>query len=122
MLSGGVRASRIAVYYPIETLWTKFRPLPSGIAEAGTILPEARPRRSSCRGWFDRVSDCLMDNGWEFSYLDSRGVEESEVEGGWLVHGDLRWDVLILPGVERCRSRLWTGSPNSSSTADASSY
>lgn len=31
MLSGGVRASRIAVYYPIETLWTKFRPLPSGL-------------------------------------------------------------------------------------------
>lgn len=63
-------------------------------------MPEARPEAQQLSRLFDRVSDCLMDNGWEFSYLDSRGVEESEVEGGWLVHGDLRWDVLILPGVE----------------------
>lgn len=49
MLSGGVRASRIAVYYPIETLWTKFRPLPSGLLSWDDIAGGA-PRRSSCRG------------------------------------------------------------------------
>ena len=99
MLSGGVRASRIAVYYPIETLWTKFRPLPSGLLSWDDISGGA-PEAQQLSRLFERVSDCLTDNGWEFSYLDSRGVEESEVEGGWLVHGDLRWDVLILPGVE----------------------
>ena len=105
-LSGGVRASRIAVYYPIETLWTRYRPLPSGLRSWDDVAGGA-PEAQQLSGLFDRVSDCLMDNGWEFSYIDAQGIEESKVENGYLVHGNLRWDVLILPGAETLSEEMF---------------
>lgn len=105
-LSGGVRASRIAVYYPIETLWTRYRPQPSGLRSWDDVAGGA-PEAQQLSGLFDRVSDCLMDNGWEFSYIDAQGIEESKVENGYLVHGNLRWDVLILPGAETLSEEMF---------------
>ena len=105
-LAGGVRASRIAVYYPVETLWTKYRPLPSGLRSWDDVAGGA-PEAQRLSSLFDRVSDCLLDNGWEFSYVDGQGIEEAKVDNGYLVHGNLRWDVLILPGVETLSEEMF---------------
>lgn len=107
MLSGGVRASRIAVCYPVETLWSKYRPLPTGLQSWDNVAGGA-PEAQRLSQLFDRVSDCLYDNGWEFSYVDAAGIEQSKVENRSLVHGELRWDVLILPGVETITPQMLT--------------
>ena len=107
MLAGGVRASRIAVYYPVETLWSKYRPLPSCLQSWDNVAGGA-PEAQRLSQLFDRVSDCLYDNGWEFSYVDAAGIEQSKVENKSLAHGELRWDVLILPGVETITPQMLT--------------
>ncbi|MDP4276155.1 MAG: glycosyl hydrolase [Bacteroidota bacterium] len=99
LLSGGVRASRVAVYYPIETMWTKFRPSDMRI-NTWFNVKGADPEASSLEDLFDNVSFSLLDHGWEYSYVDAQGLEESVVKDKQLCHDSLRWDVIILPGVE----------------------
>lgn len=99
MISDGVRASRIAVYYPIETLWTKYRPLATGLQSWDNVAG-GDPKAQQLSVLFDRVSDCLYDNGWEFSYIDTKGLEQAKLDKTSLAHNNLKWDVLILPGVE----------------------
>ena len=98
-LTGGVRAGKIAVYYPIETMWTKFRPLPMGLINWDQLAGGA-PQAQALDGLFDRVSDALMESQWEFSYVDAQALEQASVEDGALKNGELSWQVLILPGVE----------------------
>lgn len=97
-LSGGVRNARIAVYYPIETVWSHLRPVASGLANWDKVSGGAPEAHAHVRT-FEAVSDYLYDNQYEFSYLDSKGVIDSEVRKGKLTHALLSWDVVILPNV-----------------------
>jgi hypothetical protein len=99
MISGGVRASRIAVYYPAETLWSKYLPQPASMANFYTI-GGGHPAAQHIDSLFVNVSDALFEQQREFSFIDMKGICESTVENGRLRHGDLQWDVLILPGAE----------------------
>jgi len=100
LLSGGVRASRIAVYYPIETMWTKWKPADMRLYTWFSVTG-ADPEASVVERLFNNTSNCLLNYGWEFSYIDAQGLVESKVNGQKLCHGDeLKWDVIILPGVE----------------------
>jgi len=106
MLSGGVRASKIAVLYPIETMWTKYRPLPTWIKEWDDIIggdPEAR----KVDELFDKVSDHLYENQWEFNYIDSKTLVEAKTGDGKLIHGKFNWQVLILPAAETLPKEAW---------------
>jgi hypothetical protein len=99
MISGGVRASRIAVYYPVETLWSKYLPQPASMVNFFTI-GGGHPSAQHLDSLFVNVSEALFEHQWEFSYIDMKGICESTVENGQLHHGNLHWDVLILPGTE----------------------
>ena len=39
--------------------------------------------------------------------IDSRTLAEAKVDGGALVHGQLRWHVLVLPGVDTLPQAAW---------------
>ncbi|MDD3108632.1 MAG: glycosyl hydrolase [Alistipes sp.] len=99
MLSEGTRAARIAVYYPIETMWAKYRPLPTGLQSWDNVAGGA-PEAQHLAGLFEQVSDCLYDNGWEFCYVDGPSIEQARIENKSMGRGTLKWDLLILPGVE----------------------
>jgi hypothetical protein len=99
MISGGVRASRIAVYYPAETLWSKYLPQPASMVNFYTI-GGGHPAAQHIDSLFVNVSDALFEHQREFSFIDMKGLCESTVENGQLRHDNLQWDVLILPGVE----------------------
>jgi len=90
MMSGGTRASRIAVYYPIETLWAKYRPISFYLRGWDDVQggDEAAQRLNRL---FDDITFALYDNHWEFSYIDAKGIMEN-------AHANR--DILILPGVE----------------------
>jgi len=106
MMAGGVRASKIAVLYPIETMWSKFRPLPTWLKNWDDING-GDPKAQKTEKLFGQVSDLLYDNQWEFSYIDTKALLESKVTGGHLIHGNLNWEVLILPGVETLPIPAW---------------
>lgn len=99
MLSGGVRASRIAVYYPIETMWTKFKPADMRV-NAWFNVKGADAEATSLETLFDNLSFSLLDKGWEYSYVDAQGLAESTIKDKQICHDSLKWNVLILPGVE----------------------
>lgn len=100
LLSGGYRASRIAVYYPIETMWTKFKPLDMRL-DSWWNVKGADPEAQSIENLMLNLTYGLYDNGWEFSYIDAQGLEEAVVSGNEICHGEgLKWDVLILPYTE----------------------
>lgn len=100
MLSGGVRASRIAVYYPIETMWTKWKPADMRLNSWWSVVG-ADPQAHEVENLFNNTTYSLIDNGWEFSYIDAQGLVEATVRDKQLCHGNgLKWDVIILPGVE----------------------
>lgn len=91
MMSGGTRASRIAVYYPVETMWAKYRPLPTSLRSWDDIQGGDDAAQHLDR-LFVNLSNTLFENHWEFSYVDAKGITENS--------NSLKWDVLILPGVE----------------------
>ena len=90
MMSGGKRASRIAVYYPIETLWAKYCPFPFCL-RGWDDVQGGDDAAQQLNHLFDDISFTLYDRHWEFSYIDAKGLMENG-------HADR--DVLILPGVE----------------------
>jgi hypothetical protein len=99
LMNGGFRASRIAVLYPIETIWTKFKPAPAW-NKSWDDMAGGDPAVRKVSELFDRVSDHLYNNQWEFSYIDVRALLDAQVTKGKLCHGSLKWDLLVLPGVE----------------------
>ncbi|MDR1718769.1 MAG: hypothetical protein LBR67_01425 [Dysgonamonadaceae bacterium] len=100
LLCGGVRASKIAVYYPIETAWTKFKPADMWL-KSWWGVQGADPAVQELDELLHDVTYLLTDNGWEFSFLDAQGLVEAKVKGNLLCHGkDLKWEMLILPSVQ----------------------
>ena len=106
MLSGGVRASKIAVLYPIETMWTKFKPLPDWL-KSWDEVNGGDPAAQKIEKLFGQVSDFLYDNKWEFTYIDSKALLEAQIKDGNMKHGKLAWNVLILPSVETLPLKAW---------------
>ncbi len=99
LMNGGFRASKIAVLYPVETIWTKLRPVPAW-NKSWDDMAGGAPEVRKLSGLFDSVADHLYANQWEFSYIDQKALTESKISKGKLCHGSLQWDVLILPGIE----------------------
>lgn len=98
-VSGGHQAAEIAVVYPVESLWPRFTP--------SRLLANDCPGAVQLEQLFRRVSDALYAAGRDFTYVDSRALAEARVEGGTLVHGKLRWRVVVLPGVDTLPWKAW---------------
>ena len=94
-LAGGCQAADVALLYPIESVWPRFRP----VGTANDAL--AQPSRISRRRRFTFVCGPARVHG-----VDSRALAEAAVEAGALVHGKLRWRVPALPGVDRAGGGL----------------
>jgi len=99
MLRGGHQVADIAVLYPIESVWTKFIPAYYGATS------EAAAR--SIESAFDSVSSALYGANRDFTYVDSRALCDAKVSGGTLVHGDMRWRVLVLPATDTLPLEAW---------------
>lgn len=98
-VSGGHQVAEIGVVYPVESVWTRFTPSRIYANEsAGAVQIEQV---------FRNVSDALYAAGRDFTYVDSRALCESRVEDGALVHGKLRWRILVLPAVDTLPLKAW---------------
>jgi hypothetical protein len=89
----------VAVVYPVESLWTRFVPSRDWTREA----TEAQRVESLYYAALDGLYDARRD----MTIVDSRALAESTVEAGALVHGHLRWRVVVLPGVDTLPLAAW---------------
>jgi len=99
LLRGGHQVTDIAVAYPIESLWPRFTPARQG--------PTNSPSAAELDGIYHAVSNSLYVARRDFTYLDSRTLAEARVEGGALVHRDMRWRVVVLPCVDTLPDEAW---------------
>ena len=99
MLGGGHQVADLAVLYPIESIWPKFIPSHHGATDVMT----ARQVEHVYHG----ISDVFFGEGRDFTYVDSRALTEAQVQGNALVHGKLRWRVVVLPATDTLPLAAW---------------
>ena len=98
-LRGGHQVADIALLYPVESVWTKFTPARLWANEAPAALRIESTYRAAMESLFAAQR--------EFTVVDSRTLAEAPVDQGALVHGSLRWRVVVLPGVDTLPLRAW---------------
>jgi hypothetical protein len=89
----------IALLYPVESIWPKFRPARHWANDSAGATGIENTWRAAAEGLFASQRD--------FTVVDSRTLAEANVEAGELVHGKLRWRVVILPGVDTLPEAAW---------------
>jgi hypothetical protein len=99
MLSGGHQVADIAVLYPIESIWTRFRP--------ARAMASDSPAAGQVESAYHAAADGLYGSGRDFTFVDSRALVEAKAAGGVLAHGKLRWRVIVLPGADTLPLRAW---------------
>ena len=99
-LTGGRRNARVAVLYPAETAWARFKPSSQGFCDAG-------PLTDRLAGISYQVSDLLYVSRHEFSHIDARTLVEAKVAKGDLRFKDLAFSVVILPDADTLPEAAW---------------
>lgn len=104
-LSKGVRKSRIAVYYPIETIWSTYLPTSSGLTNWDKVSGGCQATREHINS-FENISNILYENQIEFNYIDAKGIDDAKIKNEKLCFDRLSWDVLILPNVSTIPEKI----------------
>jgi hypothetical protein len=99
LLAGGHQVSDVALLYPIESLWPKFVPAHHGPTDVQSVRQAERI--------FDGVASALYGANRDFTYVDSRALTEAKVQGDALVHGQLRWRLVVLPATDTLPLAAW---------------
>jgi hypothetical protein len=98
-LRGGHQVADIAMLYPTESLWTKFVPSRHWTREAAAAARIESLYRAAAESLFALQRD--------FTFIDSRALREASAESSAMVHGQLRWRVVVLPGVDTMPLAAW---------------
>jgi hypothetical protein len=98
-LRGGHQVADLAVLYPTESLWTKFVPSRHWTREAAAA--------ARIESLYRTAAESLFASQRDFTFIDSRALREATVESSALVHGRLRWRVIVLPGVDTLPLAAW---------------
>ncbi len=99
LLRGGHQVADIAVLYPSETLWTRFIPSHHWAREAAAC--------ERIEGSYRAAADALFASQRDFTFVDGRALAEAKVQSGALVHGDLRWRIVVLPAADTLPLAAW---------------
>jgi hypothetical protein len=98
-LRGGHQVADVAVLYPTESLWTRFVPSRHWTTEAAAAARIESVYRTAAESLFAAQRD--------FTFVDSRALKEATIESSALVHGQLRWRVIVLPGADTLPLAAW---------------
>jgi len=99
ILKGGQQVADVALLYPIETLWPRFRPSRHNASDS--------PEAVQVEGVWRRAAESLYQAQRDFTYVDSRTLAEAAVREGCLTYKGLRWRVLILPAADTLPLAAW---------------
>ena len=106
-LRGGHQVADIGVLYPAESLWTQFVPSRHWTKEAAAAARIESLYRAAAESLFAAQRD--------FTFVDSRALTEAHAESDALVHGKLRWRVIVLPGADTLPLAAWQNLTNGTS-------
>lgn len=98
-LRGGHQVADVAVVYPVQSLWPYCDPSP----HQATRHPVAQRIEQAYTG----VLGALFAAGRDVTILDAQALAACTIDRSDLVHGRLRWKVLVLPGVETLPAAAW---------------
>jgi hypothetical protein len=98
-LRGGHQVADIALVYPVESLWPYQDPSP----HQATRNPAAQRIEQA----YTSALNALFAAGRDVTIIDPQALAAAQVQGSELVHGPLRWHVLVLPGVETLPAAAW---------------
>ena len=99
MLLGGHQVADLALLYPIESLWPRFRPARNWANDS--------PAATRIETVYRAAAESLFAVQRDFTVVDSRALAEAKVEQAALVHGPLRWRVVVLPGADTLPVAAW---------------
>ncbi|MFA6545642.1 MAG: glycosyl hydrolase [Limisphaerales bacterium] len=99
MLRGGHQVADIAVLYPSDSLGTHFVPSHNGTREATAA--------NRIQNLYRAAADSLFTSQRDFTFIDGRALAEAKADSGTLVHGQLRWRVIVLPGADTLPLAAW---------------
>lgn len=99
-LRGGTHRADVAVYYPVEQVWSRHR-------SSGGPHPSVEKLQAS----FFEVSKWLLQNQIDFDYIDSEALDGADISPGRICLGGETYRVVVVPRTELLSSesaeRLW---------------
>jgi len=99
MLTGGHQVAEIALVYPIQSIWPRFVPSHEWTREAHAA--------TKVESIYRAAMDSLFGARREFTIADARALTAARIVADTMVHGDLRWHVIVLPGVDTLPLAAW---------------
>lgn len=87
LLSGGRHVAKIAMLYPINSIWTNY--MPQQVTRVSDLIESD----------FQYLTDTLLRLHYDFDYVDEDVFATAEMEDGRIKIGDETYDILVLPPV-----------------------
>ncbi|MGB2958843.1 MAG: glycosyl hydrolase [Bacteroidota bacterium] len=100
MFTTGKIKPRVAVLYPILSLWAHFTPSNRSMYE-----PHPNPDVRYLDGAFTDLCRSLLQEQIDYDIVDERSLTDASIEGKELVVGEQRYQVLVLPPADTVRLR-----------------
>jgi hypothetical protein len=100
LFTTGKIATRVAVLYPILSLWAHFTPSNRSMYE-----PHPNQDVRSLDGAFTDLCRSLLQQQIDYDIVDERSLAGASIEGNALVVGDRNYRVLLLPPIDTIRLR-----------------
>lgn len=96
MLSGGRHVAKIALLYPLTTIWANYTPQQHNLES------------DLCQEDFEYLTDTLLRLHYDFDYIDEEVLAGAEIVGGKLRVGDEAYELLMMPAVTHLRPETVT--------------
>jgi len=102
MLRGAKNASTIALYYPIESFQSTFRPVPVTLCPIDIKSKPANydPQMILMEETQEQIIPSLFEHGYDFSWVDGDAVLKAKIREGRLIMGAHEYTSIIMPRVE----------------------
>ncbi|MEW6509902.1 MAG: glycosyl hydrolase [Bacteroidota bacterium] len=98
MFTGGTIASRVAVLYPLTSIWSHFTPSHRSMYE-----PHPNEDVRALDESFTRLCRTLLQQQIDYDIVDERSMATAEVKNKGLVLGQRRYEVVLLPPIDTVR-------------------
>ena len=99
MLTGGHQVADIALVYPLDSVWPRFVPSREWTREAHSA--------AKVETVYDAAMDTLYGCRRDFTIVDARALKEARTDRSTMVHGSLRWRVVVLPAADTLPLAAW---------------
>jgi len=87
MLSGGRHVAKVAVIYPMNSMWANYQP--QGHNQISELIEND----------FYYLADTMLRLHFDFDYIDEKVLAEGKVEDGKLKVADEEYELVIMPGL-----------------------